>query len=128
MGEGIFFTGSCRRLGIGTVDATSLKILADFLFGVGVANFIFCRRVAFLFCVAAVYVMCDAIFSGFSPLVLVHCLVVALAGMVETEFSAPLVLLQGTPFLVDCRHVRPSVACLAAVLHLRCCGPPQRFI
>ena len=40
----------------------------DVLFGVGVANFIFRRRVAFLFCVAAAYVMCGAIFGGVSTL------------------------------------------------------------
>ena len=68
MGEGIFFTGSCRNLGVGTVYVTSLENSADFLFGVGVANFIFRCRVAFLFCVAAAYVMCGAIFCGFSTL------------------------------------------------------------
>ena len=40
----------------------------DFLFDFGVANFIFCRRVAFLFCVAAAYVMSGTIFGGFSTL------------------------------------------------------------
>ena len=45
---------------------TSLDNSADFLFVVGVANFIFRRRVAFLFCVAAEYVMGGAIFGGFS--------------------------------------------------------------
>ena len=58
-------------------------------------------------------------------LVLVQCPVVALTGMVETEFSAPLVLLQGASFLVYYRRVRPLVACLVAVLRLRCLGPPQ---
>ena len=42
--------------------------MGDFLFGFGVANFIFRRRVAFLFCVAATYVMRGAIFGGFSTL------------------------------------------------------------
>ena len=37
-----------------------------FLFGFGVANLIFRRRVAFLFCVAAAYVMSGTIFGGFS--------------------------------------------------------------
>ena len=41
----------------------------DFLFGFGVANFYFRRRVAFLFCVAAAYVIGGAIFGGFSTLV-----------------------------------------------------------
>ena len=54
----------------------------DFLFGFGVANFCFCRRVAFLFRVAAAYVIGGAIFAVFPPLVLVQCLVVALEGMV----------------------------------------------
>ena len=60
----------------------------------------------------------------FPPLVLVQCSVVALAGVVEMEFLAPLVLMQGASFLVDCCRVRPLVACLVAVLHIRCCGPP----
>ena len=68
VGEGILFSGSCRLLGVGTVYVTSLENSADALFGVGVANFIFRRRVAFLFCVAAAYVMCGAIFGGFSTL------------------------------------------------------------
>ena len=68
MGEGIFFTGLCRLLGIGTVCVTSLENSADFLFGVGVANFIFRRHVAFLFRVAAAYVMCGAFFGGVSTL------------------------------------------------------------
>ena len=38
------------------------------MFGFGVANFIFRRRVAFLFCVAAAYVIGGAIFGGFSTL------------------------------------------------------------
>ena len=68
VGEGIFFTGSCRILGVGTVYVTSLENSADVLFGVGVANFIFRRRIAFLFRVAAAYVMCGAIFGGVSTL------------------------------------------------------------
>ena len=47
---------------------TILENSEDFLFGVGVANFIFCRRIAFLFRVAAAYLMCGAIFGGFSTL------------------------------------------------------------
>ena len=68
VGEVIFFTGSCRLLGVGTVYVTSLENSADALFGVGVANFIFRRCFAFLFCVAAAYVMCGAIFGGVSTL------------------------------------------------------------
>ena len=51
-----------------TVYVTSLENSADFLFGVWVANFIFHRHVAFLFGVAAAYVMFGAIFGGFSTL------------------------------------------------------------
>ena len=40
----------------------------DFLFAFGVANFIFRRRVAFIFRVAAAYVIGGAIFGGFSTL------------------------------------------------------------
>ena len=36
----------------------------DFLFGFGVANFLFLRRVTFLFCVAAAYVIGGAMFGG----------------------------------------------------------------
>ena len=56
--EGIFFLGLSRILGVGTVYVTILENFADVLFGVGVASFIFSRRIAFLFCVAAAYVMC----------------------------------------------------------------------
>ena len=100
VGEGIFFVGLCRILGVGTVYVTSLENFADFLFGVGVASFIFRRRVVFLFCVAAAYVMCGEFLVEFPSLVLVK-------GADETEFSAPLVLMQGAPFLADCRRVRP---------------------
>ena len=65
VGEGIFFPGSCRILGVGTVYVTSLENSADVLFGVGVASFIFRRRVAFLFHVVAAYVMCGEILGGF---------------------------------------------------------------
>ena len=68
VGEVIFFTGSCGLLVVGTVYVISLENSADVLFGVGVANFIFRRRVAFLFRVTAAYVMCGAIFGGFSTL------------------------------------------------------------
>ena len=60
--EGVFFTGSCRLLGVGTGYVTSLENSSDVLFGVGISNFIFLRRVAFLFSVTAAYVMCSAIF------------------------------------------------------------------
>ena len=68
MGEGVFFLGLGRILGIGTVYVTSLDNFADVLFGVGVASFIFRRRVAFLFRVAAAYVICGEVFGGVSTL------------------------------------------------------------
>ena len=68
MGEGIFFPGLCRLLGVGNVYVTSLENSADFLFGVGVASFIFRRRVPCLFRVATEYVMCGAILGGVSTL------------------------------------------------------------
>ena len=42
--------------------------MGDFLFGFGVAKFIFCRCVAFIFRVTATYVMRGAIFGVFSTL------------------------------------------------------------
>ena len=73
MGEGSFFTGLCQLLGVGTVYVNILESATDFgceafLFDVEVANFIFRRQVAFLFRVAAAYVMGGAIFGGFSTL------------------------------------------------------------
>ena len=73
MGEGSVFIGLCIVLCVRTVYVTSLESATDFscgdcLFGVGVANFIFRRRVAFLFRVAAAYVMGVAIFGIFSTL------------------------------------------------------------
>ena len=68
MGEGIFFPGLCRLLGVGNVYVTSLENSADFLFGVGVASFIFRRRVTFLFRVATAYVMCGESLGGVSTL------------------------------------------------------------
>ena len=68
MGEGIFFLGLGRLLGVGTVYVTSLENFSDVLFGVGVASFIFRRRVAFLFHVAAAYVMCGEFLGGVSTL------------------------------------------------------------
>ena len=64
MGEVIFFPGSCRLLGVGTVYVTSLENSADVFFGVGVASFIFFRCIAFLFRVAAAYVMSGEILGG----------------------------------------------------------------
>ena len=68
MGEGVFFPGSCQLLGVGTVYVRSLENLADVLFGVGLARFLFRPSVAFLFCVAAAYVMCGEIFGVVSTL------------------------------------------------------------
>ena len=68
MGEGIFFLGLCRILGVGTVYVTSLDHFAAVLFGFGVVSFNFLRRVAFLFRVAAAYVMCGEGFGGVSTL------------------------------------------------------------
>ena len=68
MGEQIFFLGLSWLWGIGTAYVTSLENFADVLFGVGVASFIFRRRVAFLFCVAAAYVMCGEVLGEFSTL------------------------------------------------------------
>ena len=68
MGEVVFFPGSCRILGVGTVYVTSLENSVDVLFEVGLASFIFRRTSAFLFRVAAAYVMCGEIFGGVSTL------------------------------------------------------------
>ena len=68
VGEGVFFSGSCQLWGVGTVYVRSLENLADVLFGVGAVSFIFRRRVTFLFCVAAAYVMCGEIFGVVSTL------------------------------------------------------------
>ena len=100
MGEGIFFLGLSRLLGVGTVYVTSLENFGDVLFGVGVASFIFCRRIAFLFRVAAAYVIYGEVFGGVSTLG-------SGAGCDCDGISAPLVLVQGSPFLADCRQVRP---------------------
>ena len=68
MGEGVFFLGLGRILGIGTVYVTSLDNFADVLFGVGLSTFIFRRRIAFLFRVAVEYVICGEVFGGVSTL------------------------------------------------------------
>ena len=64
----IFFLGLGRLLGVGILYATSLDNFAAVLFGVGVVSFNFRRRVAFLFCVVAAYVMCSEGFGGVSTL------------------------------------------------------------
>ena len=68
VGEGIFFLGLSRLLGVGTVYVTSLDNFADVLFGVGLSTFIFSRRITFIFCVAAEYVIYGEVFGGVSTL------------------------------------------------------------
>ena len=68
VGEGIFFLGLSRLLGVGTVYVTSLENFADVLFGFGVASFVFRCRVAFLFCAAAAHMVCGKVFGGVSTL------------------------------------------------------------
>ena len=53
LGDGIFFLGLGRVLGVGIAYVTSFDYFASFLFGVGAVSFMFRRRVAFLFFVAA---------------------------------------------------------------------------
>ena len=89
-----------RLLGVGITYVTSFENFASFLFGVGAVSFIICRRVAFLFCVAAAYVSAVTYLLEFPPLVLVQ-------GADETVVFAPLVLPQGASFLADCCRVRP---------------------
>ena len=127
MGEVIIFTGSCQLLGVGTVYVTILGSATyfscgDCLFGVGVANFIFRRRVAFLFRVAAAYVMGGAIFGGLSALgsgaVFGGCNgIVRTLGYDVRSF-----------FLVDCHRVRILLSYLIAVLRLQRRRPSQRLI
>ena len=62
--EAIFFLGLGRLLGVSTVYVTSFEIVAAVLFGVEVVRFNFCRRVAFLFHVAAAYVIGGEVFGG----------------------------------------------------------------
>ena len=57
-----------RLLGVGIAYVTSFENFASFLLGVGAVSFIFCRRVAFLFRVAAAYVICGEIFGVVSIL------------------------------------------------------------
>ena len=68
MGDGIFFLGLGRLLGVGIAYVVSFENFASFLFGVGAVIFIICRRVAFLFRVAAAYVSCGEGFGGVSTL------------------------------------------------------------
>ena len=62
------FFGLGRLLGVEIAYVTSFENFASFLFGVGEVSFIFCRRVAFLFPVAAAYVICGEVFGGVSTL------------------------------------------------------------
>ena len=62
------FLGLGRLLGVGIAYVTSFENFASFLFGVGAVSFIFRRRVAFLFRVAAAYVMCGEGFGGVSTI------------------------------------------------------------
>ena len=64
LGDGIFFLGLVRILGVGIAYVTSFENFAYFLFGVEVVSFIFRRRVAFLFRVATAYVSCGEGFGG----------------------------------------------------------------
>ena len=64
----MFFLGLGGLLGVGIAYVTSFENFAYFLFGVGAVSFIFRRRVAFLFRVAAAYVSCGDVFGGVSTL------------------------------------------------------------
>ena len=55
-GYGIFFLGLVQVLGVGIAYVTSFDNFASFLLVVRAVSFIFRRRVAFLFRVAAAYV------------------------------------------------------------------------
>ena len=67
-GYGIFFLRLGRVLGVGIAYVTSFEYFASFLFGVGTVSFMFRRRVAFLFFVAAAYVSGSDGFGGVSTL------------------------------------------------------------
>ena len=69
LGDGVFFLGLGRILGVGITYVTSFDHFAYFLFGLGAVSFIFCRRVAFLFCVAEAYVSGGDGFGGVFTLV-----------------------------------------------------------
>ena len=62
------FLGLGRILGVGIAYVTSFENFASFLLGIWAVSFIFCRRVAFLFRVAAAYVICGEVFGGVSTL------------------------------------------------------------
>ena len=64
MGDGIFFLGLFRLLGVGIAYVTSFENFASFVFGVGAVSFIFCHRVAFVFRVAAAYMIYVECFGG----------------------------------------------------------------
>ena len=66
MGYFFYAWGSFGALGSRMLPV--LRIFFSFLFGVGAVSFIFCRRVAFLFRVAAAYVSCGDVFGGVSTL------------------------------------------------------------
>ena len=67
-GRGDIFLDLGRMLGVGTVYVTSLENFAAILFGVRVVSFNLCRCVAFIFRVAAAYVMSGEGFGGVSTL------------------------------------------------------------
>ena len=68
LGDGIFFSGLGRVLGVGIAYVTIFEYFASFLFGVGAVSFMFRRRVTFLFFVAAAYVSGGDGFGGVSTL------------------------------------------------------------
>ena len=68
LGYGICFLGLGRLLGVGIAYVTSFENFSSVLFSVGAVGFIFRRRVAFLFRVAAAYVICCEVFGGVSTL------------------------------------------------------------
>ena len=68
LGDGILFLGLVWILGVGIAYVTSFENFVSFLFGVGAVRFIFCRRVAFLFHLAAAYVICGEVLNGVSAL------------------------------------------------------------
>ena len=68
MGGGICFLGLSRLLGVGIAYVANFENFASFLFCIGAVSFIFCRRVAFLFRVAAAYVSGGEGFGGVSTL------------------------------------------------------------
>ena len=63
-GKGDIFLGLGQLLGVGIAYGTSFENFASFLFDVGAVSFKFSRRAAFLFSVAAAYVICVEVFGG----------------------------------------------------------------